>query len=256
MNGDEQKGMMPADAKEPMPVVMSDLTITADVIRQAELQVEGLNKIKSISLKVTNSTDWTVMEGKPCLQNSGCMKIAQLWGVNFLSPKLDEERRSDDRGEYITFTCSGKARFRNREVEDIGTSSTRDKLLGSKAGQLRPLADVDVQSVKKMAVTNWQSRILKKILGLSFEMRDLEAMGVKPATGTKFASGGQGGGLISEAQGKRLYALAQKGNKTDEQMKAYLKGFKYEHSKDIKREDYEKICDWAENGPAEDQPGD
>lgn len=253
MSDDEQRELIPAKSEESAPIVMSDLTITADVIRQAELQVEGLKKIKAISIKVTNNSDWTVMEGKPCLQNSGCMKIAQLWGVNFLSPKVVEERRDDDRGEYITFTCSGKARFRGREVEDIGTSSTRDKLLGSKGGQLRPLSDVDVQSVKKMAVTNWQTRILKKILGLSFEMSDLTAAGITPSTGTKFASGGQGGGLISEAQAKRLYALAKKGNKSDEQMKAYLKTLGYENSKDIERKDYEKICTWAESAP---NPGD
>lgn len=218
--------------------------ITADDIRRADMAVAGLNKIKAISLKLTNRSDWAVFNGKPCLQNSGCMKVAGLWGVSFLDPKITETRRQDDKGEYIEFSCEGKADFRGRIVTDFGTASTRDKLLGSVHGELRPLSDVDLPSVKKMAVTNWQSRILKKILGLSFEMDDLAQAGIKLDGGVKYASGGGGGGLISEAQAKRLFAIG-KGN--HDMIKVVLKGFGYEHSKDIKREDYEAICKTVED---------
>lgn len=221
--------------------------ITADDIRRADMAVAGLNKIKAISLKLTNKSDWAVFNGKPCLQNTGCMKIAGLWGVSFLDPKITETRRQDDKGEYVEFSCEGKADFRGRIVTDFGTASTRDKLLGSVGGALRPLSDVDLPSVKKMAVTNWQSRILKKILGLSFEMDDLEQAGIKLKGGVSYASGGQGGGLISEAQGKRLFAIAKSAGISDEACKTVLKGFGYASSKDIRREDYEAICKMVED---------
>lgn len=221
--------------------------ITADDIRRADMAVAGLNKIKAISLKLTNKSDWAVFNGKPCLQNTGCMKIAGLWGVSFLDPKITETRRQDDKGEYVEFSCEGKADFRGRIVTDFGTASTRDKLLGSVGGALRPLSDVDLPSVKKMAVTNWQSRILKKILGLSFEMDDLEQAGIKLKGGVTYASGGQGGGLISEAQGKRLFAISSSLKVPETVVKNILKGFGYEHSKDIKREDYDMIVKTVED---------
>lgn len=48
--------------------------------------------------------------------------------------------------------------------------------------------------------------------------------------------------VISEPQRKRLYAIGKKAEKTDEQMKAIVKRYGYESSKDILRTDYEAIC--------------
>jgi hypothetical protein len=176
------------------------------------------------------------------------MKIANLWGVSFHSPVISKETLKDDKGEYILFTCSGIAEFRGRRVEDIGTSTTRDKLLGTVGGALKPLSEVDLPSIKKESIANWQSRILKKILGLSFEMEDLERAGIKlSGKGVSYASGGAGGGLISAAQAGRLYAIGKSGGVSDEACKAILKGFGYSSSKEIKKEDYGVICKMIED---------
>jgi len=230
---------------EEMPLIARDgMLITPEVIKRAEQQVEGIKKIKIISIKVTNESDWVMMEDKPCTQNSGNMKIAALWGVSFMRPTITEERRTDDKGEYIEFTTSGSGEFKGRTASDIGTASTRDPLLGKKGGQFRPLSEVDLQDIKKASLTNWQSRVLKKILGLSFEVSDLEKAGldIKKIKGHKFAGGGDGGGLISQPQANRLYAIGKSSKLSDDVIKATLKAFGYEHSKDIKRGDYEAIC--------------
>ena len=62
----------------------------------------------------------------------------------------------------------------------------------------------------------------------------------------------EGGLVISEAQGKRLYAIC-KGNGVEEgQMKAYLlEHYGISSTKEIKRKDYEKICAWAAAGGQE-----
>jgi hypothetical protein len=236
------------EAEEKDPIIISEGLLTADVIKKAELQVDGLNKIKEISLKITNKHDWVVMNGKPCLQNSGCMKIANLWGVSFHKPTIQEERRSDDRGEYITFTCEGEGEFRGRVVNDIGTSSTRDKLLGTVGGELKELSMVDLPSVKKMAITNWQSRILRKILGLSFTKEDLQSKGVSTENVVNHASGGAGGGIISVAQASRLYAIAKQNKWSDESLKSHLKEkFGYSSSKEIEKTKYEEIVSYFSN---------
>lgn len=62
------------------------------------------------------------------------------------------------------------------------------------------------------------------------------------------ASSSQGGdAVISEPQGKRFYAIAKGAGFSDDQLKdALLREFNYEHSKDIRRGDYEKVCAWFE----------
>ncbi len=53
---------------------------------------------------------------------------------------------------------------------------------------------------------------------------------------------------ISDAQRKRFYAIYKKYGKTDEETKAYLyAAYGIEHSADILKKDYDKICAWAES---------
>lgn len=57
------------------------------------------------------------------------------------------------------------------------------------------------------------------------------------------------GYVISEPQSKRLYAIYKNAGITDDQMKDYLfTEYNIEHTKDIKRADYEAICAWAQGG--------
>ena len=57
--------------------------------------------------------------------------------------------------------------------------------------------------------------------------------------------------IISEPQRKRLYAIGKNAGWKDEEMKELVVTFGYEHSKDIKREDYNKICEMLEKGVAD-----
>lgn len=58
--------------------------------------------------------------------------------------------------------------------------------------------------------------------------------------------------FISESQAKRLYAIYKNSGVSDEKMRNYLAvGYGAKSSKEIKREDYESICKWAESGGAD-----
>lgn len=241
------------------PLAIADGLLNEEAIRRAELMVEGVKKIKAISIKVTNYSDWSLQSGKPYLENMGCMKIAQLWGVNFMERKFTPEggdRISDANGDYILFTVQGRAEFKGRFVEDIGTCSTRDEFFGRAGGKMKSFQDVDLTDIKKKAVTNLQGRLLKKILGLSYTIEDLRESGIdlEKVGKVDYAGGGAGGGKISEAQGKRLFAILMQGSSGDadktarqDALKNFLKAtYKIESSKDINRPDYEKICAQAE----------
>lgn len=172
------------EAIKEQPLIMKNDLITSDIIRQAEMQVEGIKKVKLLSIKVTNERDWISNNGQPYLQISGAMKIRQLWGVNIIEQKLEKEVVTDDNGTYIMYTASGKAVWKNNTIEDIGTCSTRDDFFGKekkdgeKKASLKELADVDLENVKKKAVTNLHNRILKKILGFNPTWDDLKTAGV------------------------------------------------------------------------------
>lgn len=242
-------------ATKEQPLFIEEGLLTEDVLKKAEIQVEGIKKMKQLSIRVTNERDWSSQEGNPYLEIMGGMKIAHLWGITIIpDTKLQSDTIKDEKGEYIMVTCSGKARLKNgREVSDIGTCSTRDAFFGTVGGHRKDLADVDLENIKKKAVTNFQNRIIKKILGLSFVWEDLieaklNVELIKKERGVKYASGGAGGGKISEPQGKRLWAITKTAGKTEEQLRQHLKEkYQVEHIKDIDRKDYDNICTWAES---------
>lgn len=73
----------------------------------------------------------------------------------------------------------------------------------------------------------------------------------RPSTPAPAASGP----VISEPQAKRLYAIAKSAGKTDEDIAACVRLWGYEHTRDIKRSDYEAVCKSLESVTAR-EPGD
>jgi hypothetical protein len=52
--------------------------------------------------------------------------------------------------------------------------------------------------------------------------------------------------VISDAQGKRFYAIAKKSGKSDQQIKDYIGSLGYEHTREIPWKLYKEACAWAE----------
>lgn len=63
------------------------------------------------------------------------------------------------------------------------------------------------------------------------------------------------GPVISEAQAKRLYAIAKSAGKSDGDIAVCLRLWGYEHSRDIRRSDYEAVCKSIESVSADGPPG-
>ena len=110
----------------------------------------------------------------------------------------------------------------------------------------------------KMAVTDALSVALK-MLGVGAEVyrghwdgtKYINKSGVdtahapspQPAQPPATQSPASSSAVISEPQRKRLYAIAKNAGHSDEELKAILEAYHYQHSKDILRTDYEMICD-------------
>ena len=78
----------------------------------------------------------------------------------------------------------------------------------------------------------------------------------KPETATSTQTRTPTGPVISEAQMKRLYAIAKGARRSDENIHLVLKQYGYEHSKEVCKSDYEAVCNELSQPPADERnPG-
>ena len=139
----------------------------------AEKQIVALRRIMTAAISVTNPHDWVLLGGQPFLLCSGAEKIARLFGISWEIQEVVEELKQDEKGEWVLYTAKGRFRMGSHEIEAIGTASTRSPFFGKVRGELRPLAEVDLPSVKKAAVTNCILNGIKRMLGLRTVSLDL-----------------------------------------------------------------------------------
>jgi hypothetical protein len=231
--------------------------ITDDIIASAERRVASVEKIISLALKITNTQDWVDQNGKPYLVGSGAEKIARLFGVCWSNIKTEKVMTNDENGPFYFYQTSGVFSLRDDKVEAVGTCSSKDQFFAIRQGVLQPLSKVDETNIMKASYTNCVTNGITRLLGLrnlTWEQVSRSGISQDKVAGVKYASGGQGGGKISEAQAKRLFAITMSGSDTDldrnaraEELKKHLKEkYHVEHSKDIDRKDYEAIVAWAQ----------
>ena len=264
---------MNENAIEPQAEKQDDIAILAsggiiEAARRAEQTVDAYKKIKSISLQLTNNNDWIDEGGKPYLQVSGAEKLRGAFGISW---KIDEPSVDTFEDGHYSYAYQGEFSMAGQTITALGTRSSKDPFFSRKTkwvdGQKEtidtPPDQIDRASVKKGAYTNCIGNGLTRILGIrNLTWEELEASGIKPGGKVNFkgqdkpregaAEGAADSRKISEAQGKRLFAISKKGGVSTEAMKAYLKDeFGIGHSRDINKDQYDKICAWAEAGGQE-----
>jgi hypothetical protein len=158
----------PATVPAPLPgVLLSPIPFLTE--REVALATEAalyLERIRRIALEATRDDDWIDIGGRPHLNSSGAMKVAALFGVSLTGMRVDETREKLDGKDVIRYAARVTARFLGREVETEGVASSDDAFFARKNGKPVPLHEVNLNSVRKKAVTNAQVRAVKGILGL------------------------------------------------------------------------------------------
>lgn len=231
--------------------------MTDDIIASAERRIASVEKIITLALKITNAQDWVDQQGKPYLTGSGAEKVARLFGVGWSNIKTEKVMTEDENGKFYFYQTSGVFSLRNDKVEAVGTCSSKDQFFAVRQGQLQPLSKVDETNIMKASYTNCVTNGITRLLGLrNLTWEQVEKAGVSRdnVASVKYAEGGAGGGKISEAQGKRLFAILISGADSEDAkktrqdaLKKFLKEkYKIEHSKDIERKDYDAVCKQAE----------
>jgi len=151
-------------------------------IERLEKNIELFNRIKIVSLKLTKASDWVDQGGSPYLMDRGAENIAIAWGVDITDVTLGPpEWAEDEHGRYYTFIARGKAYSKKlgRYVEDIGVCSQRDRFFGMVGGKLKPIEDVDMANIRRKAVTNLYTRLIRRVVGLTgVTFEDLKLAGI------------------------------------------------------------------------------
>ncbi len=183
MEKNDEKGLV---ASSDLPAI-SDNSIIA-MAEQAEARIKAVNKIKKMSLKVTNYHDWVDQNGKPYLQASGGEKVARLFGISW---RIDEPVKEELEGDHYTYTYKGYFSLAGAEIECIGTRSSKDGFFKrySGSGEDRkelPASEIASSDVKKSALTNLIGNGITRILGIrNLTYEDLEEAGINVPDITK-----------------------------------------------------------------------
>lgn len=187
-----------------MSTDMENLSVVADDIArynptslismasEVDEMVEALNKIMRAVLKATTPYDWTLIGGKPYLQETGATKVARVFGISW---RVLSTERELDKG-YPKYTYRMELSLHGITIESDGIRSGNDEFFTGKVNKKGP-DEIDAGDVQKAAYTNCLNNGIKRLLpGLrNIDVDDLKAAGfdMSKVNGYTFKTGTQGG---------------------------------------------------------------
>lgn len=159
-----------------MPTGLVDDQLLA-VAAAAEKRVDAINRIKILSLKVTNAHDWNDQGGKPYMGVSGAEKVARLFGISW---RLNEPIREDHDDGHFDYSFKGYFSMGTAEIEVIGTRGSHDPFFGGSKDRPIPPSEIDRNDVKKGAMTNCIGNGISRLLGIrNLTWEELAQAGIK-----------------------------------------------------------------------------
>lgn len=190
---------------------------TEDIITMAEHRVAQMQRLKDVALKATNAKDWVNQGGEPYMCAPGAEKVGRLFGVKVTGVTHQKIDTKDEKGPFYFYQYKGLFSLPGDvdSIEVVGTCSSKDQFFAKRGGELLPLSEIDETNIMKAAYTNMFQNGVTRLLGLrNVTWEQLEAAGIKKseAANVEYKSGkdkqAAAAGTISEAQRKRLYAIA------------------------------------------------
>ena len=98
-----------------------------DFLAIAEKRINQLQRIKELSLKITNENDWVDQNGKPYMMASGAEKVRGLFSISVRMEDPRKQASVDDRGDFYFYVIKGFASLKGGDsIEAVGTCSSRD----------------------------------------------------------------------------------------------------------------------------------
>ena len=245
------------DIVEDAPIAQ---VVTEDFIASLE-RAAALYQTRYLPLcvKLTNEADWinhgSVAEPKYSLQCSGAEKVCTPLGITWGAPVVHRHEREDDKGKYYEYEIEGivHSRVLGRHWWFTGNCSSRDQFFTARGV-------VDEGDIRKSAFSNWLVNAVTRLAGIRNPSPDLlERGGLKlDRIGRIDYSGRRSperdAEVVSEAQRKRLWAIARQRVVEEPRIAKYLKDkYGIESTSEIKRRDYDAVVAWVERGGKDDE---
>jgi len=194
----------PDNTIQMMPTNLVSGDLEASMIK-AEKYLKIQDRLRKLAVTLTSIADWVNEGGKPYLQWTGTAKVAMAFGVSYEQMVYKSTKFKDDLGEYIVFDCNGYVTWQGRKIPEAGTGSSRDAFFGKRNGEYLPTSEVDLNNVKKKALTNFLNRGLKSMIGLSFTWAEISEFTNGTITADKvqrvdYDPPGGGGGKVPDSE--------------------------------------------------------
>lgn len=213
---------------------------------------QGVSKIMEfqnlIQSTFTQNHDYGIIPGtskKPTLLKPGAEKLVMLLGLTSEFEIIDNTR--DFEGGFFQYQVKCKLKKHGEIItEGLGTSNTREKKYIKQDPYT--MDNTVLKMAKKRALVD--AALLVGSLSAIFtqDIEDIDLSGQQASTQQRFYTDRDG--TISEAQAKRLFAIAN-GDKNLIDM--VIGKYNYKSSKDVQKTDYNKICDEVQAILAENQ---
>lgn len=165
---------------------------------KADQYITAMNKVMDAALKITNELDWVLIGGKPYLQESGCTKVARLFGIS-VSLMGKPVIESDPQG-YKTYTYKARFMLRDQFIECEGSRSMREDFFAGKPdkdGKIKSPDAIDERDVKMAAYTNCMANGIKRLIpnlrNIDIDTLARAGLDVSRIGGYTFKTGSRGG---------------------------------------------------------------
>lgn len=196
--------------------------------------IQNFQKLIRTQFKQNHDFGIIPKTSKPTLLKPGAEKIVMLMGITTEFEIMDSTRDFDNGFFQYCVKCRMK---KNGQVitEGVGTANT----LESKYETQNPYSidNTVLKMAKKRALVDGALMIGSLSDIFTQDVEDMDMSGnVASQNKTVYTDRD---GVISDAQAKRMYAIA-KGN--TEILETILKHYNYEDSRKVKKVEYEKIC--------------
>ena len=189
-------------------------------------------------------------QGKFYLQSSGAEKICNPLGIVWDAPIVIKHERKDDRGDFYEYEVQGivTSKVLKRYIWTTGNCSSRDQFFNARG-------HFDEGDIRKAGFSNWLVNAVTRLAGIRNPTEAmLQKAGLKPEAIQRIKYGEAKtpeaeSGKISDAQGKRLWALCKENNVSEVALRAYMsENYKLLSINDIPRGQYNQICAWVMQG--------
>jgi hypothetical protein len=157
-------------------------------IADAKGQVEAINELRLVSLKLLKPKSLTNQGGNPYIRSNAAGLIGGRFGVsvyNMVWQPVEERKHNDGNPDEIIYTVDGLCEFDGNTFPVTGVSTTRDNFFGKKTvdGQkvFKQYHEIDFASLKLKAVTRLRGNAARAALDLN----SLDWPEVTAATGIK-----------------------------------------------------------------------